>query len=307
MSLALSTSWNAFRHNSAGGLLAEIKNLGFDTLELSFSLMPSLVSDIALFTDKKEFKVVSVHNFCPIPDGVKIEEALPDYYPMSSLDESQRQQSLKYTKITIDTAHRLNAKAVVLHCGRVDIPGRTKELVKLFNQGQRDTKEYNELKAGILNERKRLYKPYLENTLRSLEELSRYAEKKNITLGIENRFYIREIPSFEEIGIILQEFKGSNLFYWHDTGHAQVMENLGLNKHKDYLDIFGNNMVGVHLHDCTATSDHQAPSQGEIDFAMLKPYIRKETLKVIEAHQPSSGEDLKKSKEFLETLFNGKL
>jgi sugar phosphate isomerase/epimerase len=65
-------------------------------------------------------------------------------------------------------------------------------------------------------------------------------------------------------------------------------------------------MIGVHLHDCVGIEDHCAPSQGEIDFAMLKPYIRKETLMVIEAHSPVTGSDLKKSREFLKSIFDGR-
>lgn len=307
MSLAISTAWNSFRYNSAKDLLSEIKNLGFDSLELGFSLTPSMVCDISSFVDKEEIKVVSLHNFCPIPDGLKKEEALPDYYSMSSKDQEQRQQSIKYSKITIDTADRLNAKAVVLHCGRVDIPDRTKELAVIFRQGLKDTKVYRNLKDEIIKERDEVYKPYLENTLRSLEELNRYAKERNILLGIENRIYIGEIPSFEEIETILQNFRGSNIFYWHDTGHAQVMENLGLIKHRDYLEHFSKNMIGVHLHDCIATLDHQAPLKGEIDFKMLALYINCETLKVIEAHSPTTALELKESKRLLELIFDGKL
>ncbi|MBM3246392.1 MAG: TIM barrel protein [Candidatus Omnitrophica bacterium] len=342
MGLALSTAWNAFRYTDGKKLISEIKGIGFKEIELSFNLTAAIVKDIRKLTRRGEIKVKSLHNFCPIPRGVKRQKALPDYYSMASRDQDERRRAVKQTKNTIDTALDLDAQAVVLHAGRAQFQDRTKKLISLYRRGLGSSKEFSALKNRMIKERRDKIAPFLRNSLKSLEELEDYAKRRGVSLGVENRFYYREIPSLEEIGIILNRFKGSRVFYWHDTGHAQVMETLGFASHNQYLELFGKFMLGVHLHDVCECKDHLAPSdrlsvdgsttpirltlfaQGcpersrgaltinaersrSVDFKYLTSYLKKDTIKIIEAHSPAEAGDLKKSKDFLERIFNGKI
>jgi hypothetical protein len=49
--------------------------------------------------------------------------------------------------------------------------------------------------------------------------------------------------------------------------------------------------------------DHKAPLAGTFDFSILKPYVRPETLKVIEAHQPATADEIRKGLIYLKGLF----
>lgn len=303
--LALSTAWNAFRHNDAKSLVEEIKTIGFNNLELNFSLLKQIVEGIALLQKEGQVNILSLHNYCPLPDGQNMFTASPDNYSLASLDEEKREKAVLNTKITIRTAGELQARAVVLHAGRVEIPDLTKDLIILFDAGEKDSKKFIALRDKYIKQRSQKIKPHLDAVLKSIDELAKYAREQKILLGIETRFYYREIPTFDEIGIILERFKGGNVFYWHDVGHAQTMENLGFYKHSDYLERYKDSLIGVHIHGIKGCDDHLAPFDSDLDLNMVRPYIKKDTIKVVESHARASKDDLIKARERLEGMFDG--
>ncbi len=306
MPLALSTSWNASRYNDARGLLFEIKQLGFSDLELSYNITGSMAEKMHEALKDLGLNIVSLHNYYPIPEEFEREKALPDCFSLSSLDSAEREQAVKYTKRTIDNASFLGARAVVLHCGRVEMADETRDLISLFENGLYESKEFKKKRDGFLAQRSAIASGFISKILKSLEEIERYSRGKGISIGVENRFYYREIPNFEEIGVILDNFKGSNIFYWHDTGHARVMHNLGFIQNEDlYLENYSKYLLGVHLHNITGCSDHQAPVKGEFDFTKLKPYMDVKTIKVIEAHYPATALEIKDSAKLLGGILNG--
>jgi sugar phosphate isomerase/epimerase len=305
MPLALSTSWNAYRHDNAKDLLFEIKQLGFNDIELSFNLTRLLVDEISKVARDIGLNILSLHNYCPIPEGLSRKEALPDCFSLSALDSEERKRAVSYTKRTIDYASSLGAKAVVLHCGRVEIEDKTRELIAFYDSKCLSSEKAIRVRDEFLKKREDLSGSFLEKVLISLDELNAYAGSKGVLLGVENRFYYREIPNFEEIGVILTKFKGSSLAYWHDTGHARVMESLGFIKNGSFLKAYAPDLIGAHLHNTLGCLDHQAPSKGDLDFKEMNPFFRKDTIKVIEAHQPATAEELKESLRLLQGIFNG--
>ena len=71
--------------------------------------------------------------------------------------------------------------------------------------------------------------------------------------------------------------------YWHDTGHAQIKENLGFIKHAAQLGSLASRLGGFHIHDVQMPAkDHCAPGTGVIDYAALKPFVKPEHIKVFE-------------------------
>ncbi|HOW42701.1 MAG TPA: TIM barrel protein [Candidatus Omnitrophota bacterium] len=306
MPCAISTSWNAFRHTDGEQLIRELQELGFTAVELSFNLTSEMVAAIERLVARQVISVCSLHNFCPIPEGVPRHEALPDYYSLASLDTEERLRAVKQTKLTIDAACRIGARAVVIHSGRVEIQDRTRALCELYTRGGTQTRQFQDLRDEMRRERAQLKQSFLDSALRSLDELNAYACQRRMNLGIETRFYYREIPFLDEVGMILDAFKDSRVFYWHDTGHAQLMEHLGLiDRQETYLDRYAQRLLGMHLHDIRGCADHQPPPGGDIDFKRFRPYLNHQTLKVIEVHHPATAVQVQQSKRYVEEVFDG--
>ena len=297
MPYALSTAWNSRKHKSGKKMAEEIKSLGFNSIELNFSLTSSQVKDFIKLKDLGLISITSTHNYCPLPDGVKQKHASPEYYSLTSLDEEERRLAIKFTKNSMDAAKRLGARVLILHLGRVEMSDKTKRLFTTI-----DKEVFKKRRAEVLNKREKKKKIFLKNGLKSLKTLLKYAHKIDLGLAIENRYYIKEIPSLDELKIIFKTIKDKHLFYWHDTGHAKIYENLGISKYEDFLKTLSNRLIGVHLHDIILFDDHRAPGSGEFDFKRLKPFLKKNTIKVIEVHRSTSSEDIKKSVRYLERV-----
>ena len=98
---------------------------------------------------------------------------------------------------------------------------------------------------GLLETKKRERQRNLDAALKSLDVLNERADRLGLYLGIENRFQLHEIPDFLELGVILKRFEGARVKYWHDAGHAQAQENMGIIPQGELLKAYGENLVGA--------------------------------------------------------------
>ncbi len=117
--VAMSTGWNAKRHDNASGIVEEIRGLGIDYLEAGYSLNFRQLNELLELLPQGGFKVNSIHNFCPIPAGHT--RGWGDDFLLSSRDEEKRQNGVEATRRTIEWAERLGAQVVVMHLGHVEM------------------------------------------------------------------------------------------------------------------------------------------------------------------------------------------
>jgi len=189
-----------------------------------------------------------------------------------------------------------------LHLGRVLMDTLSLELYSLLDAGLSGSDEYIRKRDEIRILRDRKKGKTLDMMLLSMDEIQDAAEKFNVNIGIENRYFFEECPNFDEMGVIFEKFGGGRIGYWHDAGHAQVQENLGFVTVKDLLSVCGKFLVGFHLHDVNGYSDHYVPGIGEVDFELLKEYMKKDTIKILEIHPRETEKDLMAGVDFLKNM-----
>ena len=278
---ALSTCWNSSRHIDGRAMLREIRELGFEYAELSHGIRLSLVPGILDAVGAGEIKISTLHNFCPLPIGVT--HASPNLFKFTSLDARERENALRYSLKTLELAARVRARLVVLHLGAVEMKGYTDQLIELAEKGQKGTPKYEKLCREVVEKREKRKAPHVEAAYDLLRRLVEQAGKLGIQLGIENREAVEEIPFEEDFSFLFREFPDPVVGYWHDTGHAQIKENLGFILHSVHLESMAERLRGFHVHDVRFPGgDHYPPGQGTIDFVALKPYVKPEHIKVFE-------------------------
>ena len=163
---------------------------------------------------------------------------------------------------------------------------------------------YQKLLAKSLAKLKGRMAPYWANTKQGLTELLPYAEQKGILLGFENREAFDELPlDAEHPDLIAAMAKPGACGYWHDTGHAQIKQNMCLLNHREHLTKNAPNAIGFHLHDVSAEGrDHQPIGSGKIDFEMVSSFWRPEHTLVIELSPRLTPEEVLASKKRVQEL-----
>jgi sugar phosphate isomerase/epimerase len=257
-------------------------------------------------------KISSTHNFCPLPTGVV--QAAPNLFEPSVIEHREHDQWMRHTKRTIDFAAQVKARVVVCHLGSITFfwfnPARDlRNYLRDHPDAGRtaDDKAYHALLQKSLVKLRKRMTPFWEQTKNSVNEMLDYATQKGVRLGFENRERFEELPLDADYFDFLAGLPANGpAGYWHDTGHADIKEGMGLLKHREHLEKMAPLAIGFHLHDVNAQgNDHQPVGQGHIDFKMISSFWKPEHLLTIELGPRITEDEVRASKRKVEELMAG--
>ena len=134
--IELSTCWTSKTARSADELLGPILDLGFEGVELEFRITERLYQEVLPLLRAHGVRVLSIHNYFPLPEILPPEKAGGDCFSLSSLDSEERERGVYYTCRTLEFAHELEARVVVLHLGMVETGLPRDGLRRLYRDGR---------------------------------------------------------------------------------------------------------------------------------------------------------------------------
>ena len=290
-------------------MLREMVELGFDHVELSHGVRITLVPGILRAVEEGLVKISSTHNFCPLPTGVV--QAAPNLFEPSATAHQEHDQWVRHTKRSIDFAAQVKAGVLVCHLGSVSFfwfnPARDLRvyLRDHLDAGRTpDDAVYQKLLAKSLVKLRKRMPPFWAQVKASIGEVLDYAAEKGVKLGFENREKFEELPIDADYEEFLASFPlTAPVGYWHDTGHADIKEGMGLLVHRQHLTRMAPRLIGFHLHDVSAQgNDHQPIGSGHIDFKMISEFWRPEHRLTLEFGPRLTVDDVKASKAKVESL-----
>jgi sugar phosphate isomerase/epimerase len=292
--IAFSTCWNSGRHTDGEAMLQEIRDLGFNLVELGHGIRLSLMPGIQKMFDAGKVSFSSLHNFCPLP--VEVMHASPDCYQLSAGYTKERERAIKQTFQTIDFAQRLGASFVVMHLGEVPIGPVTDKLIAMVKKGKLLSRQFVRKKIEAVKKREAAAPAYLARVRDALQKIVEYAASKNVRLGLEGRRGYEEIPNERELPMLLDELNSPYAGYWHDFGHIQIKQNLAFLDHAEWLRTIGPRTIGCHVQDCIwPAQDHQPPFAGSVDLPGLVPLLPDDCQFVWEMSPRKTAEEIQRS------------
>lgn len=285
-------------------MIDEILALGVNRVELGYDLTMDLVPGVEQRVQEGVVTISSVHNYCPVPIGAP--HGHPELFLFSSPDVRVRERAVSQTLETAAFAARMGAKVVVVHAGRVEMPSITRKLIDLAEQGRMDDRKYEKLKMKLLTKRDKKSVRHKEHLYASLEAILPALDSLGVTIALEILPSWEAMPSEAEMFDIANHFNSPRLGFWYDVGHGKIRDNLGMVASLRWLDRLQNYLAGMHLHDVIfPAGDHVMPPHGDMDFSLLRPYVRPELPLVLEPAVGTPAEDVAVALEHFSEAFTG--
>lgn len=303
MNLALTTRWNAGRHEDGESMIGEIIDLGFDRVELGFDTSALLIPGVRRMAETGRIRIDSVHAYCPMPPIVP--HPTPEPFTLADPDQAVRRLALRYMEDTIRHAADIGARVVVAHAGNVNMTPLTPKLAELIAAGRQYEDAYETARMKLIVAREKAVPPQLTFLYESIEKLLPLLDRSGRVLAFEILPTWESIPTEVEMEALLRHFNSPRIRCWHDIGHGQIRQNIGFTSHARWFKRLLPWTAGVHIHDVLPPfRDHLMPPLGKIDFSLFRNAAQGDMIRVLEPTPAATGDEIRAGVKALEVAWD---
>jgi hypothetical protein len=196
---------------------------------------------------------------------------------LASDDKEERQAALSAARRTLQVAGELGARVVIVTLGELRTRHDLSDLARSAARRELDTDQVEALSV----ERVRMTPRALDLCRFGLDPLLGEAAGRGLTVGLTTRTRPFSIPSDQEIGVLLEEWKGAPLAPWIDAGAAFVRQRLGFATFADTVNTLGKRAAGAWLSDAAGSRAGLPWRRGEVDAALLLGALPPDALRVL--------------------------
>lgn len=218
---------------------------------------------------------------------------------LGSLNAELRERALISCRRHIQLARRYGCPTVILRGCELENPALLAEAQQLKTQLAKlgATEELcNAVETYVARAQKK-GQPQVEHLCRSIHALRQ--EFPDVQLAVEPGATFIDILNFEAVEWVLDDLSRQDLGYWHDTGTVHRRELAGLPGQGDWLEKYGDRLVGIHLQDAVANEAELPPGLGEVDFKLVADFVPKSAEKVVEIDSRHGRSEILASVQFL--------
>jgi len=278
---SLSTMWYQGRFDSLHDFALAARRLGYENVEISYVVPPEGFEELA---NGNTLRIISLH--APTP-RIKVGDRWSEALNLAALDDEERDVAVRLGVETLEKAARVGAHWVVFHLGGVGSIRFPEELglKRLYSDGVRGGGEVDALRHRVKLRRAEGAERYFPRAQQSLAELAEAASRLGVAIGLEDRIHFHEFPNVDEAAELLVGYPPELVGYWHDVGHAEVLDRLGLGEKYRWLKELGDRTLGAHVHDVDGIVDHRAPGHGDVDWDYIARYLPATAPRTFEINQ----------------------
>lgn len=269
--IAVSTLSGFGRSGSVVAAVRELGELGFAAVELAADSGAKDSLAAAAFCREKGVKcrtIAAPFSELPWVDGDPTRD-------LASADDARRKRSVAAVLAAVPAAAALQAEAIVIRFGTMDLPGEAPD---------------PEVRLGTRDR-------WLDAATRSLFDLTRACP--DVTFSIRTPATWRGLPDPDELELLLSDAGDANVGYTHDVAAADRLGRDGLADPASWLARHGPRAVSVVLSDRIGDLDRLPPGGGEVDWAVVAAGMASSVIPVLEVGANHSPAEILRSAEFL--------